>query len=81
MFLNNLPTLRDKIRIETLDGDTESRDRTRIRRQASVILTNMDTLHAAILPYYRGWMDFLKNLKLVVVDGSFLLSMRLNSNN
>ncbi|KAI0317304.1 P-loop containing nucleoside triphosphate hydrolase protein [Amylostereum chailletii] len=54
--------------VDTYDGDTSQEDRPRIRETASVILTNFDTIHAAILPHEDLWRRFLKNLKLLVVD-------------
>ncbi|KAJ2869298.1 ATP-dependent 3'-5' DNA helicase [Coemansia erecta] len=57
------------IGIDTLDGDQASGDRRReIRDTASVILTNPDTLHAAMLPSAAAWRRFWQRLRLVVVD-------------
>ena len=50
------------------DGDTAQSSRTRLRREANIILTNPDMLHVGILPNHRLWSDFLKNLQFVVVD-------------
>jgi DEAD/DEAH box helicase domain-containing protein len=50
------------------DGDTPQATRTRLRRQAAVILTNPDMLHVGILPNHNLWADFLRNLRFVVVD-------------
>ncbi|KAJ2716622.1 ATP-dependent 3'-5' DNA helicase [Coemansia spiralis] len=55
-----------------LDGDTPgqqdgSNERRRIRRTASVVLTNPDTLHQAILPN-AAWAPFWARLALVVLD-------------
>lgn len=50
------------------DGDTSQEHRTWIRKQANVVLTNPDMLHAAILGGHSRWAGFLRNLSLVVVD-------------
>jgi DEAD/DEAH box helicase domain-containing protein len=50
------------------DGDTPQSSRTRLRREANIILTNPDMLHVGILPNHNLWGHFLKNLKFVVVD-------------
>jgi DEAD/DEAH box helicase domain-containing protein len=57
-----------QIRAAVYDGDTPSEERPMIRRNANVILTNPDMLHAAILPSHPRWADFLLRLAFVVVD-------------
>lgn len=61
--------LDDKINVATLDGDTPHSQRTDVCAHAHVILTNPDTLHAAILP---GWKHLYKpifeGLKYLVID-------------
>ena len=52
----------------TYDGDTPRESRRDIRRNSSIVVTNPDMLHTAILPYHRGWSAFLRNLRLVVID-------------
>ncbi|RLC76143.1 MAG: hypothetical protein DRI61_13780, partial [Chloroflexi bacterium] len=61
---NGLPS----IRYGTYDGDTPQSARSRLRKQASIILTNPDMLHVGILPNHRLWAHFLAHLKFVVVD-------------
>ncbi|MFB0545512.1 MAG: DEAD/DEAH box helicase [Anaerolineae bacterium] len=56
------------IRFGTYDGDTPQRARTRLRKEASIILTNPDMLHVGILPNHTLWSNFFKNLKYVVID-------------
>ena len=61
------------IRGETLnaaayDGDTPSNARTRIRKEARLIVTNPDMLHMGILPYHNQWAEFLSGLRFVVLD-------------
>ena len=50
------------------DGDTPKDSRRNIRRTSSIVITNPDMLHTAILPYHRGWIQFLRNLRFVVID-------------
>jgi len=55
-------------RFGTYDGDTPRRERSMLRRQGNIILTNPDMLHVGILPNHHLWQDFFKHLKFVVVD-------------
>lgn len=50
------------------DGDTPAHQRTTIRTQANILLTNPDMLHTGILPHHTNWANFLQNLQFVVVD-------------
>lgn len=50
------------------DGDTPRSTRTRLRKSASIILTNPDMLHLGILPNHPLWSRFLANLRYVVID-------------
>jgi DEAD/DEAH box helicase domain-containing protein len=50
------------------DGDTPKDQRTRIRREANIILTNPDMLHVGVLPNHAAWNEFLANLAVVVID-------------
>jgi DEAD/DEAH box helicase domain-containing protein len=50
------------------DGDTPQKDRSSIRRNARIILTNPDMLHTGILPHHTNWLEFFSHLKLVVID-------------
>ena len=52
----------------TYDGDTPQGARTRLRRQAAIILTNPDMLHMGILPNHNLWSKFFANLRFVVID-------------
>lgn len=52
----------------TYDRDTPRSARARLRKAASVLLTNPDMLHVGILPNHRMWSQFLANLRFVVVD-------------
>jgi DEAD/DEAH box helicase domain-containing protein len=68
-LLESHPTLAAKIRPATLDGDTPHSMRSVIAENCNVILTNPDTLHAAILPHWkRIYKPLLQKLHYVVVD-------------
>ena len=50
------------------DGDTPRHHRSRIRRGATMILSNPDMLHTGILPYHPKWAHFFEGLKFVIID-------------
>lgn len=50
------------------DGDTDAPERSWARRNANVVFTNPDMVHAGILPYHAGWATFLSRLRYVVID-------------
>ncbi len=52
----------------TYDGDTPTRVRARLRKEAQIILTNPDMLHMGILPHHTLWATFLRGLRYVVID-------------
>jgi DEAD/DEAH box helicase domain-containing protein len=52
----------------TYDGDTPRSARARLRRSASIILTNPDMLHLGVLPNHRLWSRFLSCLRFAVID-------------
>ena len=52
----------------TYDGDTPPALRPRLRREARLLLTNPDMLHAGILPRHPHWASFLASLHYVVLD-------------
>jgi DEAD/DEAH box helicase domain-containing protein len=56
------------VRAAVYDGDTPSTERTWIRRNANLVVTNPDMLHFGVLPQADKWSVFLANLALVVVD-------------
>jgi DEAD/DEAH box helicase domain-containing protein len=56
------------LRYGVYDGDTEPGARVRLRRHASVILSNPDMLNAGILPNHTNWSTFLRHLRFVVLD-------------
>ena len=57
-----------QVRAAVYDGDTPGAERPLIRRNANLVMTNPDMLHANILPGHARWGDFLLRLSLVVVD-------------
>lgn len=57
-----------RIRAAVYDGDTPSSQRSTIRKNSRLILTNPDMLHAGILPYHTRWNHFFKQLRFVVID-------------
>ena len=54
--------------INIFDGDSEKRDRARIRDSSQIIFTNPDMLHVSILPNHNLWKHFFIRLRIVVVD-------------
>ena len=58
----------DDLKFGAYDGDTPRSARTRLRKSASIVLSNPDMLHLGILPNHRLWSQFLAHLRFVVVD-------------
>ncbi len=54
--------------IAAYDGDTPSAQRSQIRKQARLLLTNPDMLHVGLLPNHLQWADFFATLRWVVID-------------
>lgn len=52
----------------TYDGDCTPEERSWVRANANVLLTNPEMLHHGILSNHRRWAEFLHRLDLVVVD-------------
>jgi DEAD/DEAH box helicase domain-containing protein len=52
----------------TYDGDCTPEERTWVRGNANVLLTNPEMLHQGILPNHGRWAPFLHRLRLLVVD-------------
>ena len=50
------------------DGDTPQAQRSAIRKNARILLSNPDMLHTGILPHHSNWSDFFSNLKFIVID-------------
>ena len=60
------------VRPATYDGDTPQAIRADVRRRANIVLTNPDMLNIGILPNHEAWADFLRNLRIVAVEGGRL---------
>ncbi|NNE73456.1 MAG: DEAD/DEAH box helicase, partial [Acidimicrobiales bacterium] len=52
----------------TYDGDSNPEQRTWVRNNANVVLTNPEMLHHGLLPHHGRWSTFLMRLRFVVVD-------------
>jgi DEAD/DEAH box helicase domain-containing protein len=51
------------------DGDTSAYRRKKIRdNPPSVLMTNPEMVHLALLPYHPKWSEFFKHLRFVVID-------------
>jgi len=69
--LSNIQTIQSSIanlNSSIYDGDTPQKDRSAIRKNARIILTNPDMLHTGILPHHTNWLEFFSNLKFIVID-------------
>lgn len=63
------PDLCEQIRPGILDGDVSHSDRSDVAKNCNIILTNPDTLHAAILPGWKGiYKKLLGQIKYIVID-------------
>ena len=68
-LLQNHPTLHSSIHPGILDGDTSHPERQRVTKTCNLILTNPDTLHAAVLPQWRGiYKTILDSIRYIVID-------------
>jgi len=56
------------IAVRPYDGDTPSAQRSTIRNEARLLITNPDMLHVGILPHHTRWMRLFSNLRYVVLD-------------
>ncbi|XVE54657.1 hypothetical protein DITRI_Ditri03aG0099700 [Diplodiscus trichospermus] len=56
------------IDIGVYDGDTSQKERTWLRDNARLLITNPDMLHMSILPLHRQFSQILSNLSFVVID-------------
>lgn len=62
------------------DGDTPANMRRKLRDEASLVFTNPDMLHAALMPQHPRWAQFLQRLELVVIDELHVYSGLFGSN-
>ncbi|CAL0305025.1 unnamed protein product [Lupinus luteus] len=52
------------------DGDTSQSERTWLRENSRLLITNPDMLHISILPHHQRFSRILSNLRFVVIDES-----------
>ncbi len=57
-----------KISASIYDGDTPAGQRSAIRSNARLLLTNPDMLHMGILPHHTLWAEVFQNLRYIVID-------------
>ncbi|PQQ02746.1 putative ATP-dependent helicase YprA [Prunus yedoensis var. nudiflora] len=58
----------DSLNIGVYDGDTTQEERTWLRHNSRLLITNPDMLHVSILPHHRRFARILENLRFVVID-------------
>lgn len=69
IIVKSHPLMEKHIRPGVIDGDTPHPQRSSIAKHCNIILSNPDTLHAAILPQWKGiYKGLLAQMKFVVVD-------------
>jgi DEAD/DEAH box helicase domain-containing protein len=56
------------LKLAIYDGDTPQSQRSTIRKNANIVLSNPDMLHTGILPHHANWNEFFTNLKFIVID-------------
>ncbi|KAK7304223.1 hypothetical protein RJT34_15350 [Clitoria ternatea] len=56
------------LNIGIYDGDTSQSERTWLRDNSRLLITNPDMLHISILPHHRQFSRILSNLRFVVID-------------
>ncbi|XP_010546214.1 PREDICTED: uncharacterized protein LOC104818356 isoform X2 [Tarenaya hassleriana] len=56
------------INVGVYDGDTPMKDRTRLKNNARLLITNPDMLHMSILPFHGQFNRILSNIRYVVID-------------
>jgi DEAD/DEAH box helicase domain-containing protein len=57
-----------RITAAVYDGDTPQNQRSVIRNEAQIILSNPDMLHVGILPNHANWRKFFRSLRWIVLD-------------
>ncbi|MEN8097453.1 MAG: DEAD/DEAH box helicase [Chloroflexota bacterium] len=63
-----ITTMKSGLKHRVYDGDTPVSRRSKVRKEAGIILSNPDMLHAGILPFHTRWARFLSRLRYVVLD-------------
>ena len=61
-------SIADAARPTTYDGDTPHAERSALRQNCNIFLTNPDMLHASILPSHKQWSTVLSVLRFIVLD-------------
>ena len=56
------------VAINSYDGDTPTSQRSKVRRDGGILITNPDMLHDEILPTHTNWRDLFRSLQFVVID-------------
>ncbi|KAK7861571.1 putative atp-dependent helicase ypra [Quercus suber] len=56
------------LNIGIYDGDTSQKERTWLRDNARLLITNPDMLHISILPHHERFRRILSNLRFVIID-------------
>jgi DEAD/DEAH box helicase domain-containing protein len=56
------------VALAAYDGDALPETRTWVREHGTIVLSNPDMVHAALLPHHARWRRFLMRLRYVVVD-------------
>ncbi|KFK25179.1 hypothetical protein AALP_AA8G076800 [Arabis alpina] len=56
------------INLGVYDGDTSQKDRTRLRKNGRLLITNPDMLHMSILPLHGQFSRILSNIRYIVID-------------
>lgn len=64
----------------THDGDSSPEERTWVRANANVLLTNPEMLHVSMLPNHGRWANFFHRLQFVIVDELHVLRGMFGSN-
>jgi DEAD/DEAH box helicase domain-containing protein len=59
---------RHAVRVGIYDGDTPVNQRSDIRKNVNILITNPDMLHQGILPHHTNWKRFMSGLRYVVID-------------
>jgi DEAD/DEAH box helicase domain-containing protein len=67
-LLHEVPALTKPLSAAIYDGDTPAHNRSLIRRNARILLSNPDMLHTGILPHHTNWADFFRGLRFVIID-------------
>ncbi len=58
----------EPVPVAVYDGDTPSANRSAIRSNTRLLLSNPDMLHTGVLPHHTRWAEFFRNLRYVIID-------------